>query len=121
MAEKKLKFRSISALGDYSDATKFVKPSKADPSQDEPIGTIVTRFIAGGGIMQRPSTAPNLKPGEVEAQFNTLPPQERDGFDIADAGPIIDAGTKAAETLAASTPAPAVQPAVPPVTPEQPK
>lgn len=102
--------RSIYNLGDYNDDEVNDQPSMTDPSQDEPIEKLVARLLRGeqvsGSVIHYDTD--DITPKGVAGAFESLPPQECDGFDIADAGPILDA---ARDAIAAATPAPASVPA----------
>lgn len=118
MASKNF-FRTPFNLGDYNDDEINLLPSETDPSQDEPIEKLVARMVRGEQIGGgRPITF-DLENGKWKPdQGISVPIQERDGFDIADAAPIIEAGQAAQAELDAAKPAPTpAAPAAPSVAP----
>lgn len=119
-------FRTPFNLGDYNDDEVNTEPSKTDPSQDEPIKRLVERMLRGELINTIPvSYDTELGTSEPAGEvFEQLPVQERDGFDISEAGPLIDSAAAALKELepkaSAAPPAPSVPPAPPaaPVPPD---
>lgn len=117
-------FRTPFNLGDFNDDEVNLEPSKTDPSADEPIEKLVERMLKGELVNTRnvsydTEISTGDAPGEV---FDRLPVQERDGFDISDAAPILEG---AAATLASLEPKappapPAPVPAPPPPAPVPP-
>lgn len=105
-------FRTPFNLGDFNDDTRILEPSMTDPSQDETIDQLVSRMMRGE-LLAAANATYDFEEGTKDAPgdaFAALPIHTRQGFDIADVAPILDAAAKAA----ASAP-------VPPVAPEPPK
>lgn len=102
-------FRSISDLKGYCDHEVYdleKEPSLTDPSQDESIESLVARMLRGEMVGSKTPVFDDIGEGDP---FGALPPQEKDGFDISDAGPILEA---AAATLADIAPTQSVPPSV---------
>lgn len=101
--------RTIFRLGDYNDDEENLEPSMTDPSQDEPIERLVERMMRGENVsamVPQFDTTSDLTPAQV---FDLQSEVSKDGFDLADAAPIMERAADAAEALK-----PAPQPSVPP-------
>lgn len=100
---KKLRFRSITDLGDYHDNEVNTLPSCTDESQDEPIEKLVARMLRGDIGGSAAQVQYQFGPSDdVEDAFKALQPQEIDGFDISEVPSIIanaKASIKALERL----------------------
>lgn len=102
MAEKKYKhpFRSIMDLHDYNDDEVNTLPSLTDPSADEPIEKLVAKLIRGEILNMGSPGYDDLQPGVSDSEaFDGLSPSSRDGFDLADIPPAVEAAREALQSL----------------------
>lgn len=115
MAKRELT-RSVFELGSYNDDEVNDLPSETDPSHDEPIEKLLERMLRGEAVPTANVTYDSDEStGNAPSQGFDVPPQYRDGFDIADAAPIIEAAAAQLEPKAPPAPAPAPAPAaIPP-------
>jgi len=115
--------RSIIDLGDFNDDEINTLPSMTDPSQDEPIEALVARMMRGELVS---SSQPQYDTGselDSESVFRLQAATSKDGFDIADAAPILERAKnglselKIAQAMPTPTPEPAPAPAAPQAAP----
>lgn len=93
----KIVFRSLTNKGVVA-GERPCGVSKTDQSGHEPITRLISRMtrgdisgVAGGGYYDAVE--------DVQQSFDGLPPQERDGFDMADAPAIIERGKAAIKAI----------------------
>lgn len=111
--------RTVFELGDFNDDSVNNEPSMTDPSQDESIDDLVARMLRGEAVRTNSvsyDTEISHKDGPGAA-FDALPPHRRDGFDISDAGPILENAAAALAELEPKAPAAPPAPVVPPAPP----
>lgn len=89
----KSKFRSITDLKGYQDFSKTPGGSLCDPSQYEPIESLVKRLTRGEIFVTS-----NAEYDE-DPSFDVVPPQRQDGFDLSDIPRYAEQAERASEAL----------------------